>query len=356
MRVYWSAALLIGFLVLPAGFAAGAALPAEDPTGPARAYYEEGRRQEAAGQLVEATRMYKLAHTLTPQAADITAALERVQVERRRLAEVHFQRGRAAYAEGDLREGRLAALTALRLWPDHAAALEMLREYEKTSASRQVRHRVRKGETLTTIARKYYGDARKYTLLVRANRIADARRIRIGQVIVVPAAEMAAMPSAADEGTLSRTVAAQVANYRAAGRAMLQTGDYEAAIVEFRKVLNAVPDDLNIKADLCRTYDAHGRKLWDLQAFDRARQRFEACLALGKGCPVCRDRVQACEDSYKERLYNRGMSLLQNQDPEAALSEWQTVERLDPAYRDVAEKIRRTRTITEGGGRTKAAP
>jgi tetratricopeptide (TPR) repeat protein len=319
---------------------AGDTSPEPDPTGPARAYFEEGRRQETAGMLVEATRMYQLALTLTPQAADIAAALERVQAERRRLAEDHFQRGQAAYAKGAYREGREAVLTALRLWPDHAGALAELREREKITAPRQIRHIVRKGETLTTIALNFYGDAQKYTLLARHNRIEDPRRIRAGQVIVVPVDGMGPMSPGTSEETISRTAARQAAHYREAGREMLQAGDYPAAMVEFRKVLNATPDAANVQADLARAYDAYGRELWDRQDIDPAREQFEACLTLRESCPACRDQVQACEESYKERLYSRAMTLLGNNHAEAALFDLRIVARLDPAYRDVAQKIR----------------
>ena len=326
---------------------------AEDPSRPAQAYFAEGQRQEAAGRLVEATRMYKLALTLTPRDPDLATALERVQAERRRLADGHFQRGEKAYAAGDYRQGRISLLTALRLWPDHAAALVELREQETVADPRPIRHIVRKGETLTTIARQYYGDARKYPLLVRYNRIADARRIRVGQAIMVPPAGVGATPPAADADSISRTAARQVANYRASGREMLQTGDFQTAIVEFRKVCTAVPHDPDALADLSRAYDAYARQLWDRNAVDQAKAQFEACIALRDSCPDCPDTAQSCAGSYKKRLYDRGMSFFQNEDPRSALAEWQTLHALDPDYRDLADRMRKARQLSEQRGMPK---
>lgn len=45
---------------------------------------------------------------------------------------------------------------------------------------------VRPGDTLGKIARRLYGDAARYTLIVRANRIPDPDRLTVGQKLVIP--------------------------------------------------------------------------------------------------------------------------------------------------------------------------
>jgi hypothetical protein len=45
---------------------------------------------------------------------------------------------------------------------------------------------VRRGDTLGKIARQLYGDAARYTLIVRANRIPDPDRLAVGQELVIP--------------------------------------------------------------------------------------------------------------------------------------------------------------------------
>ena len=47
-------------------------------------------------------------------------------------------------------------------------------------------HRVRRGDTLTGIAEKYYGDADKYKRIQQANKIKNAASIRVGQLLVIP--------------------------------------------------------------------------------------------------------------------------------------------------------------------------
>lgn len=48
------------------------------------------------------------------------------------------------------------------------------------------RHRVRKGESLAQIARKYYGDPKQWTRIQKANALANPNAIKPGLVLVIP--------------------------------------------------------------------------------------------------------------------------------------------------------------------------
>ena len=54
------------------------------------------------------------------------------------------------------------------------------------AAPAQTTYTVQRGDTLARIAQKVYGDARKYPEIQRANNLADAGRIFVGQVLIVP--------------------------------------------------------------------------------------------------------------------------------------------------------------------------
>jgi nucleoid-associated protein YgaU len=163
---------------------------------PAQAYYDEGLAQEQAGYVVEATRMYKLALTLAPQDSEISTALARVEAERQRMAEERYQKGEQAYARGKFQDSKIAYLAALRLWPEHAGALDRLLSREKITATHHGKHIVQKGETLAIIAKKYYGDYKKFRIIAQYNQIDDATQIEIGQEIMIPESGMGSMPTA----------------------------------------------------------------------------------------------------------------------------------------------------------------
>jgi tetratricopeptide (TPR) repeat protein len=334
---------------------------------PAQAYYDEGLKQEQAGYVVEATRMYKLALTLAPRDSEISTALARVEAERQRMAEERYQKGEQAYARGKFQDSKIAYLAALRLWPEHAMALERLLSREKITATHRGKHIVQKGETLAIIAKKYYGDYKKFRIIAQYNHLDDATQIEIGQAIMIPEGGMGSMPmtgsdttaedndrlAATAEDTISQAVEIQVANYRDSGKDMLHERDYAAAIVEFQKVLNVIPDDQEARQELSVAHNAYARQLWDRQEIDQSREQFEACLAFRDDCQACRKTVADCENAYKERLYNRGIAFFQDEKPEAALAEWEILQVIDPGYRNVADYIQKAKKISEQLGKLK---
>jgi hypothetical protein len=57
---------------------------------------------------------------------------------------------------------------------------------EEPSVGTPTTYTVQPGDTLSKIARTVYGDARQYRLIQKANNLADASRIWVGQVLVIP--------------------------------------------------------------------------------------------------------------------------------------------------------------------------
>lgn len=54
-------------------------------------------------------------------------------------------------------------------------------------ASGERTHTIAKGDSLWKIAEKYYGDGKKYKLIMKANNITDASALKVGQVVKIPA-------------------------------------------------------------------------------------------------------------------------------------------------------------------------
>ena len=55
----------------------------------------------------------------------------------------------------------------------------------------QITHTVQSGDTLSAIAKEYYGDSGKYMRIFEANRdkLKDPDKIRVGQELVIPPAD-----------------------------------------------------------------------------------------------------------------------------------------------------------------------
>ena len=64
---------------------------------------------------------------------------------------------------------------------------------------------VKRGDTLGRIARKFYGDAARYPLIVSANRINDPDRLAVGRRLVIPDAAVAGSAFGYGAGSISDT-------------------------------------------------------------------------------------------------------------------------------------------------------
>jgi LysM repeat protein/putative sterol carrier protein len=69
---------------------------------------------------------------------------------------------------------------------------ELLSKYAR-GETEMTTYTVQRGDTLSAIARRFYGDAHKYPVIQNANKINNANQIRVGQVLLIPA--IAASPT-----------------------------------------------------------------------------------------------------------------------------------------------------------------
>lgn len=64
---------------------------------------------------------------------------------------------------------------------------DLLRQYAQgAAAGAPTSYTVQRGDTLSKIAQRVYGDARRYPLIQQANNLSDPGRIWVGQVLVIP--------------------------------------------------------------------------------------------------------------------------------------------------------------------------
>jgi LysM repeat protein len=73
---------------------------------------------------------------------------------------------------------------------------------------------VKRGDTLGRIARKFYGDAARYPLIVSANRVSDPDRLAVGRRLVIPDAAVAGSAFASDADPLPEAPSTSISSRR----------------------------------------------------------------------------------------------------------------------------------------------
>jgi len=139
----------------------------------------------------------------------------------------------------------------------------------------------------------------------------------------------------------------QVAIYRDYGIELFGKKEYQEALVEFAKVLNAYPEDHLAVEYSYKSYFQNAMTLFENKDYLAARDQFQACLRYKHDCQECHRHIQASEDLYKELHYKRGMQFYNMELLHEAINEWELVKALDPNYKMTEYLIDKANTILE---------
>jgi nucleoid-associated protein YgaU len=162
--------------------------PAPAPLSPrqqlAAGHKDRARRLERSGDLRPALDEWKIALTIDPN--DEAAREGRRQLEARmeRSVAERLGQGREALGKGDHLEARRHFLAVLATDPTNQAAFSALQNDVKEI--RFVPHTVKAGETLATIAERYYGDRARSEVIWETNQLPPNPRLTAGLVLKIP--------------------------------------------------------------------------------------------------------------------------------------------------------------------------
>ena len=330
-------------------------------------YFQKGRASEYKGDLVAAFNQYKLALTVNSSNQEVLDHANRVKSSLRRLAEGHYKAGLKLNEEGKYGRGRQQFLIALRLWPDFPEVIERLTTRDRIQIKRYVVHTVKSGESVSRLAKIYYGDSQKFPIIAKYNNFTDATRIEVGQKIKIPEIEgmefLAGKESIETEGLEPVELSLiewdweeyaleereepvdQVAIYRNHGIDLFRKKHYHLALVEFRKVLNAQPDD---RFAVLYSHKSHYQLAMDFfnkRDYLAARDQFQAARRYRSDCQECDLYIERSEDLYKDLHYKKGIKFFDRELLSKAIREWELVRLIDPNYKKVNELIDKAKTL-----------
>ena len=344
-----------------------------------KTYLKNGQAYEEKGELVNALNQYNLVMTVNPSEQTAVEGRERVEKALKQSSSAHYNKGLALDKEGKYGKARQQFLIALRLRPDYPEVTEKLTSKKRFETKRYLVHQIHSGETLSGIAKIYYGDPEKFPLIAKYNNISDVTQIRVGQKIKIPELpgvkfskehafveteeEVIFAPGVWDwEDTLLESGTEKkaekqevkeekavemdkVASYRDKGVELFQEKKYQEAIAEFKKVLDILPDDEVALDYSYRSYFNMGMAFFEKKDYLSARTHFEESVRYNYDCPECFDYIKKCESLYLDVHYKMGMQYYGNEQLVEAMREWELVQLMDPNYKKVDHLINKAKTI-----------
>ena len=337
------------------------------------AYLKKANDYERQADMTAALKQYQLAITINPSNKLAIQGRQRMQKALRSAAKAHYEKGLRYQKEGKYDPARHQFLIALRLRPDFTEAAEMLASRKRLEGRRFILHEIRAGESLSKVAKLYYGDYQKFPIIAGFNNLSDATEVKIGQKVKVPEIEGTEFligkehimteeqylddPRYWDWETSSREpkrqelpaekeqIVEHVALYRDQGAELFRSEKYPEAIVEFQKVLSVYPKDKEALDYCYRSHYQIAQTLFKEQDYLQAREEFKATLRYNKECQECHHYIKKSETLYKDLHYKKGMKYYGNEQLVEAIEEWELVVGLDPTYKRLDYLINKAQTI-----------
>jgi tetratricopeptide (TPR) repeat protein len=274
-----------------------------------------GKEFEAAGNLPEALRQYKIALTVRPNDGTARDGRERVEKASRKGAEDHYKAGLRLQKEGKQAQAMRRYLTALRLWPDYPEALQQM-ALVRTPVPVE------------------------WQVVQKVPAEPDVKEPPQEAIVEEEAPAPPEEPPAQVEPAVD-----QVAVYREYGMELYWEGRYQEALSEFSKVLGVRPEDPVAKEYSYKSSFELAVEFFQKKEYLAAREQFLISLKHNSKCQHCHFYIRRSEELFKEMHYKQGIEYYGKEQLADAIVEWELVRGLDPNYKRVDYYIKKAKDL-----------
>jgi len=317
-------------------------------------FYEKAVYLEQQKKPAQAKKSYQLAMVADPSNKEALQGVTQMNKQLQTIADKYYRKSIALHKKGKYSEATRYLLMALRLWPEHFKARQELMATRNLNIRKYVLHTIKKGETLSKISKIYYGNFKQSLIIAQVNHIKDAGFIREGATLKIP--EFKSYPFVSPKATnkleqLTDTYyqpekkTEHLMMYKNMGIDFFRYQEFENAVIEFKKVLNADPTDKESITYISKAYFNLGSNASAKKNYLTAIENFQYALAFNKKCSSCKKKILQSRNLYKEYHYKAGMKFFDEQNLNSAILEWDLVQQMDPEYKKVAHLLHKAKKI-----------
>ena len=319
----------------------------------------------------EALEKWRVVVAFSPDDGDAVERAAALEERLKKSAESRFHRGRKLLERGEVKAARREFLLSLAEDPDHAGALE----YVKNRIGREFRvYTLEEGDSLEGVATRVYNDPETAFLIARLNDIKPGEALPAGRSLKLPLLEETArgeqaggdlppeegtVPAATEDEAGTVSMAERMEEYNlnsepppkptelAMARDYLEGGSYDEAITVARAIPPDGPEGQEAAGLINAASYGLGRKL-------RGEKRFQEALdSFREVDPAFRDvgkQIAAVEKSLREKAeehYLAGVKFFIDQMLERAIVEWEKTLELDPGHPKAKKDLAKARNLLE---------
>ena len=308
--------------------------------------HAKARKLEKDGQLRPALLEWKVARAIDANDAEARANEARLTARIEGLVATKVTEARGLLQRGAPLQARRSLLSALALDPANATAADMLRE---VGDSEFVTYTVRAGDTLASLAERYYGDRARGEVIWEANNLPPGKPLVVGAVLRIP--EIPGVPFYAPRGP-DKPVPAdeppEVSPLLSDAREAVEHKEFAAALADLDRFLAQNPGDREgaelKKLALYRL----GQTALEEKKYDDS---YRALTQLAKLQPDYQDVASLLPQARRQvidRHYQEGIRLFREEKLPEAIAEWKIVLDLEPQNVNAKRNLEQAERLLKG--------
>lgn len=385
MRPARARLLAAAALGLVLGGCAGLTGPSEAPkaTGPtpiardplAARHRQQAEALERDGQLRRAAEEWKIVLTITPTDARARESLRTLQARIGQLVAERLDEGRKALARGVQVEARRKFLAALALDPSSRAAFEALQG--DTREVEFISHTVRAGDTLSSLAQRYYGDRSRSEVIWETNQLPPNPRLAPGTTLKIP--EIPGVPFVHPEARKPPPAVAalptpdvprpgpapgptpppvgpapkeeytpEVNPLLAEAREALERSDYTDALGTVDKYLTSKPGDREGLTVKKQALYGQAKSQMEARQYPESIQSLTLLTRLQPDYEDASALLKQARTRLVEQHYTQGVRFYREEKLKEAISEWRVVLEMDPGHANARRNIDQAERLLRG--------
>jgi len=329
----------------------------------ARPHRERARTLERDGQLRAALLEWKVVRTLQPENAEARAEQARLETRIQHRAAERLAEARAALARGAHLQARRKLLAVLALEPDNAAAAALLRDGVRDVES--VVHVVKAGDTLASLAERYYGDRSRSEVIWETNRLPPGRPLPVGSTLRIPeipgvpfvtpgakapaaSAPVVTMPaSTARPGGPAADEPPEVNPMLADIRDAVDRKEYTTALTDIDRYVAANPGDREGVELRKLTLYRQGYSLLEQKSYDDGYKTLRQLARIQPDYLDVASLVQQARRQVIDHHYQEGIRHFREERLEDAIAEWRLVLDMDAQHPNARRNIEQAERLLE---------
>jgi tetratricopeptide (TPR) repeat protein len=311
-------------------------------------YQNKAISYEKAQEFLKAIEMWKIVSNLSPADRETIKKIEELQRQADTAAASHYNNGVAHYQKGAAALARKEFLLTLLYNPDHKEALDYLKN--KLTGEEPTQYVVKKGDTLPSIAQKFYNDPQKDFLISYFNNIDKQTSLVPDMNLIIPILEISepektqeeydSTTEEEEEAPPVKTV--DIAGLLAKATTLLNAKKYQEALSVAESVLKYESAN-NAALNIVNTVSYELGKI-----ANTARNYTEALKYFRKVNPGFRDVknvIISTQNLLAEVRYNMGVKLYVGEKIEQAIQEWKEALALNPKHPRAGKDIENAQNL-----------